>query len=184
NRAPFTLSKTPRLRGQEFVFSLKMPYERMSWVARLVTALVTLSAIATPAAALDVRNVIADFTITGWTHRDGLSPGAVLAIAQDRDGFIWIGTALGLYIFDGSSIDRWHGQGSQRWPQTGVRALSSDGAGGILAAFDGQPPLFARISNGRAEVFAGDPGYDHSTVTFLTREGNTVWMGTQHGLYW
>ncbi len=166
------------------MFSPKMPYQRMSWVARLVTALVISSAIATPVAALDVRNVIADFTVTGWTHRDGLSPGAVLAIAQDRDGFIWIGTAFGLYIFDGSSIDRWHGQGSQRLPQTRVRALSSDGAGGILAAFDGQPPLFARISNGRAEVSVGDPGYDHSTVTFLTREGNTVWMGTQHGLYW
>ncbi|MGJ1266136.1 hybrid sensor histidine kinase/response regulator transcription factor [Sphingobacterium spiritivorum] len=35
-----------------------------------------------------------------FSSEDGLSPGAVLSIAQDRDGFMWFGTQNGLARFD------------------------------------------------------------------------------------
>jgi signal transduction histidine kinase/ligand-binding sensor domain-containing protein len=39
-------------------------------------------------------------THTSWTRRDG-APGSINALAQTKDGYLWIGSTLGLYRFDG-----------------------------------------------------------------------------------
>src|SRR5690349_8248984 len=38
------------------------------------------------------------------TDADGLSQLSALAIAQDRDGFLWIGTQVGLNRYDGATF--------------------------------------------------------------------------------
>jgi signal transduction histidine kinase/ligand-binding sensor domain-containing protein len=40
---------------------------------------------------------------TAWRLREGAVPGAPNAIAQTKDGYIWVGTENGLYRFDGDS---------------------------------------------------------------------------------
>ncbi|MFC3442953.1 triple tyrosine motif-containing protein [Sphingobium rhizovicinum] len=42
---------------------------------------------------------------TRWTLKDG-APGNVRALAQGRDGFLWLGASTGLYRFDGVRFDR------------------------------------------------------------------------------
>jgi signal transduction histidine kinase/ligand-binding sensor domain-containing protein len=42
---------------------------------------------------------------TGWTLKDG-APGNIRALAQGRDGFLWLGSSTGLYRFDGIRFDR------------------------------------------------------------------------------
>src|SRR5512141_2565836 len=39
-----------------------------------------------------------------WTERDGLPQGTVQAIAQTRDGYLWVGTRDGLARFDGATF--------------------------------------------------------------------------------
>ena len=53
-------------------------------------------------AALDLRNVLNDNSLTSWGPTDGLPANEVLAIAQDPDGFLWLGTNGGLVRFDGT----------------------------------------------------------------------------------
>ncbi|WP_298397740.1 sensor histidine kinase [Sphingobium sp.] len=42
---------------------------------------------------------------TRWTLKDG-APGNVRALAQGKDGFLWLGASTGLYRFDGVRFDR------------------------------------------------------------------------------
>ena len=48
----------------------------------------------------DVRG-LDDFTVRTWNENDGLSVSRITAIAQDRDGYLWLGTDAGLVKFDG-----------------------------------------------------------------------------------
>jgi hypothetical protein len=53
-----------------------------------------------PASALDPTRSIVQMSHRAYTRDDGL-PGGVSSIAQTKDGYLWIGTANGLYRFDG-----------------------------------------------------------------------------------
>ena len=41
-----------------------------------------------------------------WTAKDGLA-GIALALAQTSDGYLWVGTTLGLYRFTGGCLSCW-----------------------------------------------------------------------------
>ena len=152
-----------------------------SWQRLLLAILMSLGA-STAAGAIDLRSVVADYTVAGWSRKDGLGGASILSLAEDRDGFIWLGTDVGLLVFDGTTIARWRGTGSHLLPQSRVLGLISDSDGSIVAALGDEPAVFVRIRNGHAELFADQPGYDKSRVTFLARDGSTVWMGTRRGL--
>src|SRR5690606_4833033 len=74
--------------------------------------------------------VLTGYTITSWTHRDGLPSGTVWALAEDADGYLWLGTDSGLFRFDGSRFTPWRDLGGATIPETTVRALltGQDGA--------------------------------------------------------
>jgi signal transduction histidine kinase/ligand-binding sensor domain-containing protein len=42
------------------------------------------------------------FDVSAWAGGNGVTLGAVRALAQDRTGYLWLGTANGLYRFDGA----------------------------------------------------------------------------------
>src|SRR5687768_4026746 len=48
-----------------------------------------------------------DYVLSAWATEKGLPPGDVFAIAQDVDGFLWLGTPNGLIRFDGSRFTPW-----------------------------------------------------------------------------
>src|SRR5215469_14152503 len=41
-----------------------------------------------------------DMAHMSWVRRDG-APGDITALAQTKDGYLWIGSRLGLFRFDG-----------------------------------------------------------------------------------
>src|SRR3954469_15405361 len=41
------------------------------------------------------------YVVSSWAHRDGLPSTLIYAIAQTRDGYLWLGTSDGLVRFDG-----------------------------------------------------------------------------------
>jgi signal transduction histidine kinase/ligand-binding sensor domain-containing protein len=54
-----------------------------------------------PAAGLNPKKRVTQYSLTQWGHRDGLPSTTIYAIAQTGDGFLWLGTADGLVRFDG-----------------------------------------------------------------------------------
>ncbi len=63
--------------------------------------LFTLAIGAVPAQALDPHRAITHYSHSVWHTADGLPQDSVRAIAQTRDGYLWLATQAGLARFDG-----------------------------------------------------------------------------------
>ena len=61
----------------------------------------TLLASHSSALALNPSLDVSQYAHTAWTIRDGFSLGAVFAMAQTPDGYLWLGSEFGLFRFDG-----------------------------------------------------------------------------------
>ncbi len=84
------------------------------------------------------------------TVDDGLSQSHVTCILQDRQGFIWVGTAVGLNRFDGLQFETFTHREKDRASISGdaIFALHQDSAGRIWVATDHGLDLFEPSSNG------------------------------------
>ena len=79
-----------------------------------------------------------DFTVTTWDETDGLSAGVITAIAQDLDGYLYIGTDVGLVRFDGVRFQPMGGAiGKTRPPFESVTALLSARGGSLWIGVGG-----------------------------------------------
>ena len=72
---------------------------------------------------------VSQYAHTAWKVSDGFTQGAILAIAQTPDGYLWLGTEFGLYRFDGVRVVPWQAHAGQDLPSRIVHCL--------LAARDG-----------------------------------------------
>jgi signal transduction histidine kinase/ligand-binding sensor domain-containing protein len=72
----------------------------------LLLPLLATLAMMRPASALDARIPLADLNHAAWNDKDGV-PQNSLAMAQTRDGWLWIGSKDGLYRFDGVRFERY-----------------------------------------------------------------------------
>jgi signal transduction histidine kinase/ligand-binding sensor domain-containing protein len=69
--------------------------------------------------ALDVSQYIH----TSWKIRDGFTRGTIRSIAQTPDGFLWLGTQLGLLRFDGVRARPWQPTSPHRLPSENIISL-------------------------------------------------------------
>src|SRR5262245_33551934 len=93
-----------------------------SLCALLLTALLTSSP---PALALDPALTVSQYAHTAWRSRDGFTDGAIGSITQTPDGYLWLGTDVGLLRFDGVKVIPWQSVSNQPLPATRISALLS-----------------------------------------------------------
>lgn len=93
------------------------------------------------ASSLDARTekprapILRGYTHLAFTGRDG-APGGVTALAQSKDRYIWVGTALGLYRFDGARFSQYPFQpNAARLPVQDVAALTADPIDGVWIGY-------------------------------------------------
>lgn len=72
---------------------------------RAIIAAISAALLPQPGHALDPTQSIGQLRQTIWTLKDG-APGNVRALAQGKDGFLWLGASTGLYRFDGIRFER------------------------------------------------------------------------------
>lgn len=77
---------------------MKPAFPRLAWAA---SSLIGLCLLPHPVCALSPDEPFHDYAKTTWSLEQGLPQITVSAIAQDRDGYIWLGTQAGLARFDG-----------------------------------------------------------------------------------
>jgi signal transduction histidine kinase/ligand-binding sensor domain-containing protein len=124
------------------------------------------------ASALDPSLDINQYAHKAWTVREGFFKGAVQAIAQTPDGYLWLGTEFGLLRFDGARTTPWEPPAGQRRPSSFVSKLlvSRDGRlwigtnEGLASWKDGKLTPYPELAGLFVESLLED------------REG-TIWVG-------
>ncbi len=86
--------------------------------------------LASPAFPSDRSLDVVQYAHTSWKIREGFAKGAIQAIAQTPDGYLWLGTEFGLLRFDGVRAVPWQPPAGQSLPSSNVDLLvaSRDGA--------------------------------------------------------
>jgi len=75
---------------------------------------------------LDPSLDISQYAHTSWRTREGFTRGLIGSIAQTPDGYLWLGTELGLYRFDGIRAVPWQPPEGQQFPSDSIRKLLVD----------------------------------------------------------
>jgi ligand-binding sensor domain-containing protein/signal transduction histidine kinase len=128
-----------------------------------------------------------EFRFSRWGTEHGLPHNSVYAIAQDLDGFVWVGTVDGLSRFDGHEFRNFRrGQGASPASSSQViRSLLGAADGSLwvgsdegLDRFRPSTEQFERIPLPLAANTMG-----RRTVHELHEDGHgTLWIATDHGL--
>ena len=140
-------------------------------------------ALSTPTQATDLKGVLTGYTIASWSQKDGLPAGLIYDFAQGRDGYLWIGTTLGLYRFDGVRFTPWDRVSNVAMPAGSVRALAAARDGSIWVGL-GDAGGIVRIGHDRTRVFLPADGVPTSPVTSIVEDAaGAVWAGTAAGVF-
>jgi diguanylate cyclase (GGDEF)-like protein len=121
---------------------------------------------------------------------EGLSPGAILAINQDAQGFMWFGTEDGLDRYDGYELRHFiHSRtDAASLPNNWVAALARDSAGQLWVGSDGGGLVYRDAASGRflRPAAMREPGLDPAAkirAVHVDRAGR-VWVATRNaGVY-
>ncbi|MFP7722289.1 EAL domain-containing protein [Lysobacter sp. A3-1-A15] len=125
-----------------------------------------------------------DFYFERLGGEEGLAQNTVTALAQDGDGFVWVGTQGGLHRYDGQryALFRHVPRDPDSLPDSYVTGLSVDGQalwvgsyGEYVARFD--------LASGRVRRYASaDQDATGRHVRAVLAHGGSVWIGTGRGL--
>lgn len=144
-----------------------MPGSRSGRGARFAGALALLAALALPVSAQ------LPFEVIGLG--DGLPQSQLPAMAQDRDGFLWIGTLGGLARFDGNAIETFSTKDGL--PSNYVEELLLDDEGTLWI---GTVAGVARWRGRRLEPF---PAAGTARCRAIARDAEgRIWLGTEDGV--
>ena len=130
--------------------------------------------------AVDPKARISQYGHTAWRMQDGFVPNPT-AVTQTSDGYIWIGSSLGLFRFDGVKFTQWTPPNGESLPGKAVYKLlgSRDGtlwigtANGLARIKDGQ--FFSYMTGpkgpGVSSIMEDTAGSIWITRYFTSRDG-------------
>ena len=112
-----------------------------------------------------------------YSHRDGLKDTEVHCLLQDRTGFIWVGTATGLFRYDGSHFTAFQLPASA----DNIEALAETADGTLWAGTSGG---LARMRDGQLQLVDSLGWVSISGQSSLASDSQgRLYVGTNKGLY-
>lgn len=121
------------------------------------------------------------FLYENWQQEDGLPQASVNAIAEDHDGYLWLGTEEGLVRFDGLELTVFNRRNTPELRSHAVRALLADRRGRLWIATRSGLALF---EDGRFARPAPADGLAEAELQALYEDAEGfLWIGTRTGLY-
>jgi len=132
---------------------------------------------------LDPLKKITQYTSNTWKAERGLPDNTVLAIAQDRSGYLWLGTAEGLVRFDGVTFSIFNSTNTAEFREHFVNNLYVD-RGGILWIATRSGKLLS-LEKGKFKNHFLAPMVVSIWQNCLAEDiqGN-LWIGTSDGLFY
>ncbi|MDB6174308.1 MAG: two component regulator propeller/histidine kinase domain protein [Chthoniobacteraceae bacterium] len=126
------------------------------------------------------RSAGREYVLATWQTAEGLPANTVTALAQTRDGWLWIGTTNGLARFDGvrfTAFGESHGL-----PALSISCLLEENDGTFWVGTAGGG--LARWENGHfSTVTLGENLADNTVLTMTQGLDGALWIGTVSGLF-
>jgi signal transduction histidine kinase/ligand-binding sensor domain-containing protein len=128
--------------------------------------------------ALDPNRILSQYMREHWGSEKGFTGGAVTALAQTSDGYLWIGTEKGLIRFDGFNFLNFSQATPTTLPIGPVRALTSDSQGNLWILL--QSTKILRYHEGKFEL--GREVAEFGITSLLKRrEGSVLFASLAFG---
>ena len=154
---------------------------RLKRSARFILWLTTVAlGFAIAGMALEPSTPLASYGRQTWVMENGLPQNTVQALIQTRDGFVWLGTEVGLVRFDGNSFALFDHTTNPALPGNDVRCLfeSRDGSMWI-----GTSEGLARWKDGAVTAFTTANGLPGNVIRALAEDNSgALWVYTDAGL--
>jgi len=124
--------------------------------------------------AIDRDRTIDQLYHTGWTYIEG-APTQVQALAQSTDGYLWLGTATGLFRFDGIKFELYKPPSGQTFRERNVASLYASPDGGLWVGYwYGGVSL---IKDGSVTEYGPANGLPSAAVSAFARDRHgSIWI--------
>ncbi|MCU1249989.1 MAG: Adenylate cyclase [Edaphobacter sp.] len=151
-----------------------------------------------PPLAASEAHSFSEFNHMSWTGREG-APSGISYLIQTKDRYLWMGTPLGLYRYDGLRFASYPFTPlDPPLPSSDISALAADPSGGLWVGY--RLGGITRLKDGRAIHYGQKNGLlGNSTSQLLCQQDGSVWaiadghlmhlngerwenFGAQHGL--
>lgn len=131
------------------------------------------------ARALQPSTPLSSFSRQAWVMENGLPQNTVQALAQTLDGYLWMGTEVGLVRFDGNGFQVFDKNSKPALPGNDVRCLL---AGGDGALWVGTSEGLARVKDGAVTTWTVANGLPANSIRSLLqgRSGGVI-FSTESG---
>ena len=118
---------------------------------------------------------------SAWSLQEGAPPD-IWALAQCRDGYLWLGTGNGLFRFDGVSFERYAPPRSQALANSNMTALYAAADDALWIGF--LPGGISVLRDGRWQHYDAAAGASAAMITgFAEDRSGTLWAAaTRDGL--
>ncbi|MGD0736062.1 MAG: two-component regulator propeller domain-containing protein [Terracidiphilus sp.] len=129
---------------------------------------------------LDPQKMFSQYVRTLWTTDAGMPQTSVYAIAQTRDGYLWIGTEAGVARFDGVRFSIFNQRNVPNLPANYVHRLLAGRDGSLWIGTDSG---LARYSGEAWTSWTAKSGLSNDDIQAMV-EGpdGSLWVGTDGGL--
>ena len=152
-------------------------------MVRAVLTFVGVIAAAGQLAGASVSEVVpTPYTFSSWTENDGLPANSIWSLAQDADGFLWIGTRAGLMRFDGVRFVVWEHDTDLAQTETDITAVYPARDGSLWIGYGGSGGI-SRLKDGRVDVYRPTDGLRQGYVRGIVQDRDgVIWAGARGGL--
>ena len=148
--------------------------------------LVAVLGVSFSAAAEDRWSKLADEAFRNYGADDGLPHPVVGSLAQDGDGFLWVGTQGGLARWDGNRFRNYLADPTDpaALPNNYIQLLTTDREGRLwVGTASGQLARYDKDKDGFTVLPTGKDGKGHVPVDALAEDAEGgIWVGTEAGL--
>src|ERR1017187_555212 len=135
---------------------------------------------ALPGLALEPSTPLANYGRQSWGMENGLPQNTVQALVQTRDGFVWLGTEVGLVRFDGNGFAVFDRNSSPALPGNDIHCLLETHDG---ALWIGTSEGLARWKDGAVTAFTTKEGLPANGIRAFSEDAaGLLWVYADGGL--
>jgi ligand-binding sensor domain-containing protein len=127
--------------------------------------------------ALDPSKALTQFGLDVWQLKQGLPQSTVSAIAQTRDGYLWVGTQEGLARFDGVRFTVFDRKNTPALENHNILALLEDRRGALWIGTFGAG--LKRLQGGVWKSYGPADGLSEEIISAIAEDRDgSLWIGT------